>query len=160
MKSRFPWNMPFLYCSRVFFESSRCCFHASRPVYPRLWVWQWALDERFIIPLAISHLNSQHTPRLPNSISSRNDDSTHSLRLMKHVVLDFKDPHGLIRTMIVTMQKWFTIFNLLILDREWLAIRRRRVMHRRDYDFTRLRTDFSKPSVLLHWLLLWYVDKS
>ena len=36
--------------------------------------------------------------------------------LMKRVVLVFNDPHGIIWPMIVTMQKWFTIFNLLIQD--------------------------------------------
>ena len=118
MKSRFPWNMALLYCSRVFFESSRCCFQASRPVYPRLQMSQRALDERFTLPLAISQIISRHTPTSPNSISPRDDDSTRSIRLMKRVVLVFKDPHGLIWPMIVTMQKWFTIFNLLIRDRQ------------------------------------------
>jgi len=50
MKSRFPWNMALLYCSRVFFESSRCCFQAPWPMYPRLRMWQRALEERFTLP--------------------------------------------------------------------------------------------------------------
>jgi len=116
MKSRFPWNMALLDCSRVFVESSQCCFQASWPVYPRLRMWQQALDELFTLPLAISQMISRHTPTSPNSISPRDDDSTRSIRLMKRVVLVFKDPHGLIWPMIVTMQKWFMIFNLLIQD--------------------------------------------
>jgi len=35
-----------------------------------------------------------------------------------------------------------------------------RVLHQCDYDFTRLRSDFIKPSVLLHLLLLWYIDET
>jgi len=155
MKSRFPWNMALLFCSRVFFESSRCCFQASRPVYQPLRMWQRALDERFTLPFALSQTISWHTPTSPNSISPRDDDSTRSIHLVKHVVFVFKDPHGLIWPTIVTMQKWFTRFNLLIRDHQQLAVRRGRVMHRRDYDFTRLRSDFSEPSVLLHILLLW-----
>jgi len=56
------------------------------------------------------------TLKVPNLICLRDSDSTRSIRLMKHVGLVFKDPHGLIWPMIVTMQKWFTIFNLLIKD--------------------------------------------
>jgi len=61
--------MALLYCSRVFFESSRCCFQASRPVYPRLQMSQRALDERFTLPLAISQIISRHTPTSPNSFN-------------------------------------------------------------------------------------------
>jgi len=122
IKLRFPWNMALLYCCRVFFESSRCCLQASQPVYPLLRMWHQALDEWFTLPLAISHIISQHTPRLPNSISPHDDDSTHSIRLMKHVVLVFKDTYDLIWPMIVTIQKWFTIFNLLIQDRQSLPV--------------------------------------
>ena len=118
MKSRFPWNMALLECSRVFFGLPRCCFQASRPVYPRLRMWQSALDERFTLPLEISQIISQHTLTSPNSISPRDDDSIHSIHLMKSVVLVFKDPHGSIWPMIVTMQKWFTIFKLLKWDRQ------------------------------------------
>jgi len=122
MKLRFPWNMALLYCSRVFFESSRCCFQLSRPVYPPLRMSQWALDERFTLSLAISQIISRHTSTLSNSISPHDDDCTCSIRSMKHVLLVFKDPHGWIWRIIVTMQKWFTIFNLLIQDHQYLAI--------------------------------------
>jgi hypothetical protein len=88
--------MALLSCSRVFFESSPCCFQASRPVYPRLRMWERALDERFTLPFAISKVISRHTPTSPNLISPRDDDNTHSIRLMKRVVLVFKDPHGVI----------------------------------------------------------------
>jgi len=118
MKSRFPWNMALLYCSRVFFESSRCCFQVSWPVCPRLRMWQRALDEWFTLPLAIWLIISRQTPTSPNSISPCDDGSTRSIHLMKRVVLVFQDPHGLIWPMIVTMQKWFTIFNLLIQDHQ------------------------------------------
>jgi len=88
----------------------------SRPVYPRLQMWQCPLDEPFTLCLARSQINSRHTPMLPNLITPRNDDSTCSIRSMKHVVLVFKDSHGWIWPMIVTMQTWFMIFNFLIQD--------------------------------------------
>ena len=91
IKSRFPWNMALLYCSGVSFESSRCCLQASRPVYPLLGMWQWALDEWFTLPLAISQIFSWHTPTSHNSIGTRDDDSTRSIRSMKRVVLVFED---------------------------------------------------------------------
>jgi len=122
MKSRFPRNMGMLYISRVFFESSRSCFHAVQRVKPLLQMWQWAHDEQFTLPVAISQLISRHTPTLPNSFYTCDDDSTGSTRLMKCVVLVFNDPHGFIWPMIVIMQKWFTIFNLLIQDRQYLAV--------------------------------------
>jgi len=122
MKLRVPWNMAVLYCSRVFFESSRCCFQASRPVYPLLRMWQRALDERFRLLLSISQIIPRHTPTSPDLISPRDDDSTHSIRSMKPVVLVFKDAHGSMWPMIVTMQKWFTILNLLIQDRQYLPV--------------------------------------
>jgi len=152
--------MALLYCSRVFFESSQCCFQASRPVYASLQMWPRALDERFKLPLPLSQIISWYTPRSPNSISPRDDDGTSSIRSKKCVVLVFKDPHGLIWPMTVTMQKWFMIFNLLIRDRQYLVVRRGTLMHRRNYDFTRLGSDFSKPSVLLYILLLWYIDET
>jgi len=71
-------------------------FQTSRPVYPRLRMSQRTLDERFTLPLALSKSISQRTPTSHNSISPRDDDSTRSIRLMKRVVLVFKDPHGLI----------------------------------------------------------------
>jgi len=122
MKSRFPWNMVLLHCSRVFFESSGCCDQASRPVYPLLRMWQPALDEWFTLPLVISHTLSQHTLTLPNSISPHDDGSTRSIRLINDVVPVLKDLHGLFRPMIVTMHKWFTIFNLLIQDCQYLEV--------------------------------------
>jgi len=41
-----------------------------------------------------------------------------------------------------------------------LFTRRVRVKHHRDYDVSHLRSDFSKRSLLLYLLLLWYIDKS
>ena len=122
MISWFPWNIALHYCSRVWFGSLQCCLQASRPVYPLLWMWQWALDEWFTLCLAVSPIISQHTPMLPNSICPHADDGTHSLCFMQRVVLVLKDPHGLIWPMIVTMQKWFTIFNLLIQDCQYHAV--------------------------------------
>jgi len=66
MKSRFPWNMALLDCSKLFFESSWCCFQASQTVYPLLQMWQRALDEQFTLPLAISQIISRYTSTLPN----------------------------------------------------------------------------------------------
>jgi len=122
MQSRCPWNVALLQCSRVFIESSRGCVQASWPVYPRSRMWQSALHKQFTLPLAISQIISPHTPTLPNSISPRDNDSTGSIRLMKHLVLLFKNPHGLIWPTIVTIQKWFTIYNLLIQDRQYLPV--------------------------------------
>jgi len=122
MKSRFPWNVALHYCSTVFFESSRGWFQASQPVYTLLQMWQWALDERFTLPLAISQIGSRLTPMSPNWIYPRDDDRTRSICSIKRVVLVFKDPHGLIFPMIVTMQQWFTIFNLLIQECQYFAV--------------------------------------
>jgi len=122
MKSRFPWSIPLLYFSRVFFGLSRCCFPESRPVYWHLRFCQWALDERFTLALAISQFISRHGPTLPKSIFPRDGGSTHSIPWTKHVLLVFKDPHGLIWQMIFTMQKWFVIFNFWIHDRQSLAV--------------------------------------
>jgi len=94
MKSRFPWNMALLDCPTVFFESSRYCSQGLRLVYPLLRMWQRALDKRFPLPLGKSQFISRHTPTLPNLISPRNDDSSHSICLLKCVVLVFKDTHG------------------------------------------------------------------
>jgi len=161
MKSKFPWNMALLYCSRVLFQSSRCCFQASQPVYPLLRMWQWRLDERFTLRLATLQIISRQTPTLPYLISPRDDDSTRSIHLKMRVVLAFKDPHGLIWPMIVTRQKWFTIFNLLIQDPLYLAVQlSREGLHHRDYYFVHLRSHFSKPSVLLHLILLWWIDET
>jgi len=132
MKSRFPWNVESLNCARVFFESLRCCFQTSEPAYPPLWMWQHALDEQFAIPLAISQIICWHNPTSPNSICYRNYDSTRSIRFMHCVGVVFKDPDGVIWTMIMTLQKWFTIFDLLIQDHTTLQFNRRgRVMHHR-----------------------------
>jgi len=122
MKSRFHWNMAFLYCSEVFFESSRCSFQSRQPVYQLLRMWQWALDEWFTLPFEITRMVSWHTPTSPNLISLRDDDSSRSISLMKRVVLLLKDPPGLIWQMIVAMQKWFTRFNLFIQDFQYLAV--------------------------------------
>jgi hypothetical protein len=160
MKSRFPWNIALLYCSRLFFELSQCCFQASRPVYPRLPMWQWALDKWSTLPFAISEIISRHTPTSPNSITPRDVQNARSIRLMKRVVLVSQARHGLIWPVIVTRLKWFMIFNLLIKHHQKLAVRRGRVLHRRDYDLTHLRSDISKPLVLLHLLLLWYINET
>jgi len=122
MKLRFPWNIALHHCSRVIIESTRCCFQMWRPVYPLLRMWQLALDKRLTLPPVLSQIVSWHTPTSPNSICPRDDDSTRSIHLMKRVVLVFKDSHGLMWPMIVTMQKWFTIFNWLIQDRLYLAV--------------------------------------
>jgi len=161
MKSRFPWNIAILYCSRVFFELSRCCFQVSQSVYPLLRMWQRALDIPFTLSLVISQFISRHTPTLPNTLCPHLDDSTRSVRLMMRVVHLLKAPPGLIWPMIVTMQKWFTIFDVWIQVCHYLQFNRRgRVMHHCDYDVTQLRSDFSKPSVPFHLLLLWYIDKT
>jgi len=122
MKSRFPWYMALLYCSTVFIESSQCGFQAQRPVYPLLRMWQRALGEWSILSFDISQIISQHTPTLPYSICPRDDESTCTIRLMKHVVLVFKDPQGVILPMMVTMQKWFTISKLLIEAHQRLTV--------------------------------------
>jgi hypothetical protein len=120
MKSRFPWNMTLLYCPRVYFEPLGCSFQASWPRYPRLRMWQRALDERLTLPLAMSQIISRHTPSSLNSTSPRHDDSTRSIRLMNRVVLIFKDPHGLIWPMIVPCRSgsqylicWYAILSSL-----------------------------------------------
>jgi len=122
MESTFLWNMALCYCSRVLFESSRWCCQTSWLVYPLLWRWPRALDKQFTFPWAISQIIAQHTPTSPNSICPRDDDCTPSIHLLKHVGLVFKDSYGLIWPMIVNMQKWFMIFNLLIQYRQYLAV--------------------------------------
>jgi len=116
MKLRFPWNMALLNLSRLFFELSRCCVQVSQPMYPLLGMWQWPLDERITLALTISQVISWETLASPNSMCLGNDDSTPSVTSMKRLVYIFKDPHCLIWPMILTMQKWFMILNLLILD--------------------------------------------
>ena len=98
----------------MFFELLRCCFRASWLLYQPLQMWHRAIDEQFTVPLAISRIVSQHTPISADLISPHNDDCTRSVCKMKFVVLVFKDPHCFSWPMIVSMQKWFTIFNLLI----------------------------------------------
>jgi len=109
--------MALIQCSPVCFESSQCCFQVARPVYPLLRMWQRALDKWFTLPLAITQMIARQTPTSPNSICSHDDDSTRSICSMKSVVRVVKDPHGLIWPMVVTLQKWFTIFNMLIQNR-------------------------------------------
>ena len=116
MNSRIPSNTALLQHSWVFIEWSQYCLQASRPVYPLFWMWQKAHDEHFTVSLAISQSVSCHTPTSLNWISPRIDNSTRSIRFMLHVVLSLKDCDGLIWPMIVTMQKWFIIFTLLIQD--------------------------------------------
>jgi len=113
--------MTLLYYPSMFFESSQCCFQVSQPVYPLLRMWQRALDEMFTLHVAISQIISQHTPTSPNSIRPRYNHSTSSIHSMKRVVVVFNDPHGLIWPMIVTMQKWFMILNLLWQDHQYLT---------------------------------------
>jgi len=122
MELRFPWNMALLYSSRVFFQLSWCCFQALWPGYQLMQLWQRAIDERFTLPLAISQIISRHTAMSLSLICPRDYDSTRSIHIMKHVVLVLKDPDGLIWPMIVTMQKWFMIFNLLTQDHQYLAV--------------------------------------
>jgi len=83
---------------------------------------QQALDERFTLPVVLSQIICWHTPRSANAICPRDDESTHSIRSIKHVIIIITDPHVLISPMIVTMQKWFTIFDLLIQDYQYLAV--------------------------------------
>jgi len=118
MKSRFAWNMALHYCSTVFFESSWCCFQVSWLVYTLLRIWQQALDEQFTLRLEMNQSISRHTPISPNSMSPHDYDSTHSIQSIMRVLIVSKDPHGSIWPIIVTTQKWFMIFNLLIDDRE------------------------------------------
>jgi len=58
----------------------------------------------------------------PTSMYPHTDHSTHSILLIKRVVLVFKDPHRVILPMKVTMQKWVTIFNMLIQDCQFIAV--------------------------------------
>ena len=122
MKLGFAWYMALLDCSRVFFELSQCCLQASRPVYPLLWMSQWALEEWFTLPLAISQIISSHTPISPDLICPCDDDSTRSIHSMKGVVHVVQDPHGSIWPTIVTMQQWFTRLKLLIHDHQFLVV--------------------------------------
>ena len=55
-----------------------------------------SIDEWFSLRSPISQIMYEQTPTSPNSISPRDDNSTHFIHLMKLVVLDFKNPHGLI----------------------------------------------------------------
>jgi len=124
MKSRLPWNMTLLIFSRMFFESLQSCFQAAQPVYPLLRVRQEALDEQFTLSLLISQIISRQTLTSPNSICPRNDDSTRSIRVMKHVVRVMKEPHCWMWPMIVIVQKWFMVISLLIQDGQYLAVER------------------------------------
>jgi len=65
--------------------------------------------------------------------------------------------------MLVTMLKWFMIFNLLIQSRSvtcCFPMVGRSVRHHCYYDFMHLKFLFSKPSLPLHVLLLRYIDKT
>jgi len=121
--------MALYYFSRVFFESSAWSIQASRPVYPQLWMWHWAIDELFTLPSAISQILPRQISTLPNLISQGNNDSTCSIYLMKHVVLAFKYPQGLIWTKIVTIQKWFTVINLWIENCQYHSVHLSREGH-------------------------------
>jgi hypothetical protein len=152
--------MAFLYCARVFIGLSLCCYETSRPKYKRLLLWQRVLDEMFTLHLDISQIISPHTATSPNLVSPCADASSRSIRLMKRLVPVFQDPHDFIWAMIITMQKWFITIILVIQDLQQLVVRRGMVMHYRDHDLTHLRSDFSKRSVLLHLLTLWYIDET
>jgi hypothetical protein len=106
----------------VFFELLRCCFQVLWPAYPLLWVWQWAFDKWSTLPLPISQIISCHTPTLSSSICPCDDDSTCPIRLMKHIVFVLKDSYSLTWPMTFTVQKWYTICNLLIQDYPHLAV--------------------------------------
>jgi len=147
----------------VFFELLWCCFQVSQPVYPLLWMWQQALDEQFTLSSAISQIISWHTPTLLNLISPHNNDSTCSIHLLECVVLVVKDPSTLTLTnaschAAVDHDISFVPTRSLCTLQLWNL--RRRVLHHRDHDFTSLRSDFSKPSDVLHWLLLWYINET
>jgi len=113
VKSRFPRSISLLYCSRLFFELLRYWFEASWPGHQLLPMWEWSLDEQFTILLPISQFISLHTCCSPNLIPFCIDNSTDSIHFIKPVVYVFKDPHGLIWPMILTMQMWFMMFFLL-----------------------------------------------
>jgi len=102
--------------SSVFFELSWWCFEWSQPVYPLLRLWHRALDEWFIHPLAISWIISWHTPTSPHVIHPCDDDITHPVCLMKHVVHVFKDSSRLNLTNDSYNAEVIQIFNLLIHD--------------------------------------------
>jgi len=113
-ESRFHCILALLWRPEVILEESRCSVPISQPLYPLSRMWQLALDELRTPPLAISHIISPHTLKSPNSICPHGDVSSCYVHSMKSVVLVVKYPHGSIQPMIVTMQKWITIFNLLI----------------------------------------------
>jgi len=117
IKSRIPRNVALLQPSRVFVGLLQWYYQVSPIGYPLLRLRQWALEQWFTFPLGLSTILSLHTTTSPNLICPGYDDSTRSVRLMKYVVVVFKDPHGWIWPMIVTMQKWLRICNLLIQDR-------------------------------------------
>jgi len=162
MKLRFPWNMALLWCSWVFFELSLCFFPLSWPVYPLVLMWLRALDEWFTIHLAISQIISSHTPTLPNSIDPRDDDSTHSVRVVKPVVCEFDDSSWLN----LTNDSYHAevVHDITIVDERWFSSvqfnSHGRVRRHRHYDFTHFRSDFSKPSIPLNVLLLRYINET
>jgi len=146
-----------------FFHLSRCCFPDSRPVWPLLQTWQQALDEWFTLPLTILQIIYRNTPMLPNWIRPSDDDCTRSIWLMKHLVL------------IVKVPSWLNLTNdcyhaevvhdiSFVHTRSFSSLQlfnsQGRVMHHRNCDFMPFRSDFSKTSVSLHLLLLWYIDET
>jgi len=146
----------------VFLEFLRCCYHASKPVYPLLRMRQWTLDEQFTLPLAISQIICQHTPMSPNSICPRDENSTRSIHLMNRVVLVSTDPSWL--TLTNDSYHAEVVHDIDFVDASSVCSFQLfnhcgRVMHHWGYGYTHLGSDFSELSVLSHSLLLWYVNE-
>jgi len=64
--------------------------------------------------------DSQGTGTLSNLVCLCNDNSTRSVRSIKYIVLAFKNSHGLIWPIILTIQKWYSTFHLL--QQDWLVV--------------------------------------
>jgi len=113
--------MAFQYWSRVFCALSRCGSQVSQQVNTIFRLWQGAHDEPFTLPRGMFQIISWYTSMSPNLISPCDDDSTHSICIMKCIMVVFEYPYGLIWSMIVIIPRWFMILNLLIRDHQYLA---------------------------------------
>jgi len=162
MKSRFPWNTPLLYHSWIFFELSWCWFQVSWPVFSLLQMWQCTLDEQFTLPFAILQIIPRHTSRLPKLICPPNDDSTCSVPLLKSVALVLQD-HSL-HNLTNDCYHAEVVHDSEFVDTRGLSSLQfhchGRVRSHHNYHLMHLRSDFSKPSVPSHLLLLWYINKT